>query len=306
MEKIVINGATGLIGKKLVDFLLCKGYYIVILTRNYEKAKNTFDSNDKIHIQEFKRHSPDELVNLIKGAKSIINLAGASIAGKRWSEKYKKELYDSRINSTKQIAEAISLTTEKPESFITASAIGFYQYNDEKEFTEDSPPGDDFLSNLCKDWEKESLSVNKYGVRSVQVRIGLVLDKDGGALERLVIPFKFFTGAYLGNGRQWYSWIHCEDLINIIIFSIEKKGIIDGINATAPNPMRNKEFSKTIGKVMRRPCLFFIPGFFLKIVLGEFAQYLIRGQRVIPDKAVANGFSFKYNVLEDALINLLK
>jgi uncharacterized protein (TIGR01777 family) len=304
-KRIIISGATGLIGKKLIAVLSEKGYSITVLSRNKNSAKRIL--GDKADIMEWDYTKPsDDIVEVINGSFSIINLSGASIAGKRWNEEYKKVIYDSRVLTAKKITEAISKCNSKPDSFISSSASGYYGLDGEESMTEDSPSGNDYLAKVCKDWESSAMEAEKYGVRAVCVRIAVVLDKNEGALLKLIKPFKFFIGGHLGNGKQWFPWIHIDDLVNLFIFSLENPGIKGGLNGAAPEQTRNKDFCKSLGKVMGRPGLFPVPEFALKIAVGEFATYLLTGRKIFPEKALRNGFKFKYDNLESALTNILK
>jgi len=302
-NKIVISGATGLIGKKLISALTEKGFSVSILTRNKRLAEKTL--LQEVEAVEWDYNMPaDEIIQVIEGSLSVINLAGASVAGSRWNDKYKKLIYDSRIETTRKIAEAISRCGEKPESLISSSATGYYG-PENKEADEEANPGTDFLAKVCKDWEESALQAEKHGVRVVNIRTGVVLDKNEGALEKLIKPFKFFVGGRLGSGKQYFPWIHIEDLTEMYIFAMENQKIRGGLNGTAPQQVTNKELTKIIGKVIKRPGLFPVPGFILKIAVGEFAKNLLEGRSIIPKKALENGFKFKYETVESALKNIL-
>ncbi len=302
----MISGATGLIGKKLISELIKKGYYITIFTRNTEAARNKIKSDSVNFVKWDYTFPSDDIAGYIDGCNAVINLAGASIGGKRWNKEYKRILYDSRINTTKKITEAVSKTVTKPKCLINSSATGYYGKSGEDVTSEEFKGGDDFLAKICIDWEKEALVAEKHGVRVITLRTGIVLDKSEGALKKLLLPFKFFAGGYQGNGRQWVSWIHADDMVRLIIFSMENVNIRGAINCTSPEPVSNKEFSKEIGRAMNRPSYFPIPGFVLRAVVGEFAEYLTTGRKVIPEKALKSGFKFRYENIRDALENLLK
>lgn len=304
-KRIILTGATGLIGKKLISELSEKGYSVSVFTRNKNSAKSIF--SDKIEVIEWDYTKPFEnLIEIINGCHSIINLAGASIAGKRWNEEYKKLIYDSRIITARKIVEAISKCEVKPQSFFSSSAVGYYGLSSEELMTENSPSGDDYLAKVCLDWESSAMEAEKYGVRVVTIRTAVVLDKKEGAFKKLITPFKFFVGGHIGSGKQWFPWIHIDDLVNMYIFALENPDIKGGLNGSAPEQVRNREFCKTLGKLMGRPSLFPVPGFVLKIAIGEFATYLLTGRKIFPEKALKAGFKFKYNNLEKAFINLLK
>lgn len=300
MLKIAIAGGTGLIGKRLVEKLISRGDNVVIIGRNIEKLKKTFP-----HVKLFSDYSLNYL-QALEGTNVFINLAGVNVAGKRWSEEYKKEILDSRITTTKALIDIIGHLTEKPETYITASAIGYYGPSETKNFIEDDNNGKDFLAEVCFKWEKESLEVTKFNIRHVAVRIGIVLAKEGGALKKMLLPFYLFIGGPLGDGTQWFSWIHIDDLINIFLFAIDNTSVNGPINAVAPNSVRMKHFANTLGKVLKRPSLFFVPTFILKLILGE-AHYLVtKGNRVLPKKLLDLNFNFNYTDLTSALKNLLQ
>lgn len=307
MEKrIVIAGATGLIGKKLISELIKKGYIITIFTRNTEAAKNKIKSDPVNFVKWDYTYHSDDIAGHIDGCHAVINLAGASIGSKRWNKEYKRILYDSRIDTTKKITEAIIKTVKKPDCLINSSATGYYGKSGEDVSSEEFKGGDDFLAKICIDWEKEAFEAKRYGVRVITLRTGIVLDKSEGALKKLLLPFKLFAGGYQGNGRQWVSWIHADDMVSLIIYSMENADIRGAINCTSPEPVSNKEFSKEIGRAMNRPSYFPILGFVLRAVAGEFAEYLTTGRKVIPEKALKSGFKFRYENIRDALENLLK
>lgn len=302
-KQIAINGGTGMLGRKITDELILKGFDIILLSRDPSKYKEIF--NNRISLIKFDSNtSSGELSEVFNNCYGVINLAGASIAGKRWSNKYKQELYDSRILPTKKISEAISNSEQKPAFFINASATGIYGNRGDEILTEDSALGNDFLANLCKEWEYEAMKSQNH-TRTITIRIGVVLDKKGGALEKLILPFKFFAGGPLGNGKQFLPWIHIDDLIQSFIFIIQNQNIYGAVISSTPNPSRNSEFAKTIGEIMFRPSFLPAPGFGLKLILGEFAEFLLASQRTIPQKLIESGFQFKYPNAYIALNSIL-
>ena len=304
-KKVVIAGATGLIGKHLSMHLAGLGYEIKALVRNPEKA---FESLKHYNIELIEwdiSMSPEIVSPFLEECDAVINLAGASVAGKRWNDDVKKELYDSRINSTRQLVNAIELCTQKPGTFITACGTGIYGYRGDEDIIEEYSFGNDFLAKLCIDWEKEAFKAEK-NCRVVSMRTGVVLDKNEGALKELMAPFKFFAGGWLGNGKQWFPWIHIKDIIEIYKLSIDNGDINGPINAVSPDTVRNKEFCKELGKAMHRPCFIPVPGFALKIAVGEFAETLLHGQKVIPQKLENLNFPFRFKKLNSALEELLQ
>jgi len=300
-RNVLIAGITGLIGNKLARLLLPE-YKVRGLVRNVRSAQSKLPEADFYSWKEDEKF----LVNLIEGSDIVINLSGRSIAKGRWTEKAKREIYSSRIETTKRLGELISKASKKPESFIVASAVGYYGLDVNKISDEDSPPSDDFLGKVCVDWEKASSLVDELNVRRVNVRISTVLSRDGGALPLIVLPFKFFAGTYFGSGNQYFPWIHEKDLIRLFKFVIENKSITGPINAVSPQAVTMKEFCKTLGKVLKRPCWLRIPEWKMKLLLGEMADLLIKGGKVIPKKAIESGFKFEFDDLEFALRDLLK
>ena len=300
-RNVLIAGITGLIGNKLARLLLPE-YKVRGLVRNVRSAQSKLPEADFYSWKEDEKF----LVNLIEGSDIVINLSGRSIAKGRWTEKAKREIYSSRIETTKRLGELISKASKKPESFIVASAVGYYGLDVNKISDEDSPPSDDFLGKVCVDWEKASSLVDELNVRRVNVRISTVLSRDGGALPLIVLPFKFFAGTYFGSGNQYFPWIHEKDLIRLFKFVIENQSITGPINAVSPQAVTMKEFCKTLGKVLKRPCWLRIPEWKMKLLLGEMADLLIKGGKVIPKKAIESGFKFEFDDLEFALRDLLK
>lgn len=304
-KKIILTGATGFVGKKLISILVEKGYAISVLSRNKNSAKKILGKDIEVYEWDYTKSS-DDIIEIINGCFAIINLAGASIAGKRWDEEYKKLIYNSRIITAAKITDAISKCEVKPQSLINSSAVGYYGLSGEELMTERSSPENDYLAKVCFDWESSAMEAEKYRVRVVTIRTAVVLDKKEGALKKLITPFKYFIGGKIGNGKQWFPWIHIVDLVNLYLYALENPSIQGALNGTAPEQINNKDFCKTLGKVMGRPSLFPVPGFILKIAVGEFATYLLTGRKVFPEKALKAGFKFKYDNIESALINILK
>ena len=230
----------------------------------------------------------------------VVHLAGENLMSARWTNKHKEEVRKSRILSTKLFVDAIPTLKNKPRVFIAASAVGFYG-NSEFEVDETSPRGSGFLAELVEDWENETARINEYGIRSANVRTGIVLDKNEGALAKMLLPFKFFVGGPLGNGKQWMPWIHADDLANIFLLAVDNENIRGPINGVSPNPVSMNEFAKTLGRVINRPAFFRVPSFMLKIILGEAAQTVLSGAKVKPNEVLKSGYSFYYEKLESAL-----
>ncbi len=248
---------------------------------------------------------PEEWKDYLNETDSVIHLAGTNLGAKRWNNEFKKELFNSRIESTRQLVNEIKKCRDKPKSFVTASAVGYYGDGGDEVLIEKSNPGKDFLSNLCYEWEKEAEKIEDQNVRRVSLRIGLTLSSEGGVLKKLLPPFKIFLGGPLGNGKQWFPWIHIEDLINIIIHAIKTDSLLGPVNIASPGIVRMNDFATSIGKVLQRPSFFQVPKFILKIAVGEFADAIISGQKVSVDKLLKSGFNFRFADLENALKNLL-
>ncbi len=301
--KIIVTGATGLIGKKLTAKLLERGDEVTVFTRSVSKAKEKMKAD---YFVEWNPMNISAWINHLEGKDAIVNLAGENIMSKRWNEKHKKNIFQSRLITTRALVNAMYHTQNKPSVFISASAIGYYGFTGDELITEESQPGTDFLAILTQKWEREAIDAEYFGVRRVSLRIGIVLDKTGGALAKMLTPFKFFVGGPIGTGKQWFSWIHIDDLVEFILFALDNKQIRGSFNLTSPEPVRMNEFAATLGKTIHRPSLFRVPESILKIILGEGAEYLLHGSKVIPAKTLAAGFEFNYTNLEDALRNLLK
>lgn len=304
MKKIIITGATGLIGQQLTIKLTDMGYKITIFTRNPDNAQKKLPNVHKVVKWEY--DYVDEWLHELESVDAVIHLAGANLSTKRWNKEYKKLLYDSRIISTKKLIEAIKTVERKPKVFITASAIGYYGNRSDEILTEESEPGKDFLANLCNDWEKEAKNVEQFGVRSVQIRTGLALSRNEGALKQMLPAFKYFIGGPLGNGKQWYSWLHIEDIVNVYVKALESEILSGPINAVSPNPVTMKKFAKILGDVLHRPSFFSVPKIILLLVIGQVAEVVTSSQRVVPEKLLNSSFKFKFEKLEDALRDILK
>lgn len=296
--KILITGGTGFIGKKLCHFLLDKKHELTVLSRNPEKVSVLCG-------ETVKAISNIDQLTASDSFGAIINLAGEGIADARWTAARKQILLDSRVNTTKQLVKFIERADKKPEVFISGSAIGFYGNRGSLVLTEDSEPHEEFSHELCSKWEAAAQEAEKMGVRVCIVRTGLVIGDDGGFLKRMLPPFKFGLGGRIGDGQQWMSWVHRTDYIAIIDKLLETT-VLQGIfNGTAPEPVTNAEFSKTLGKVLNRPVFLPVPAFVLKILLGEMSELLLGGQRVIPKRLDDAGFKFTCRTLEQALNDVL-
>lgn len=295
--QLVITGATGFIGSALCSRLLEQGHALTLFTRG--APRDSGGPNKRwLHwtpgaLREWK--------SALDGADGAVHLAGEPIAEKKWSAAQRQRIEQSRIDSTRSLVQAIAAAEHKPKFLISASAVGYYGPRNDEIITEEAEPGSDFLSALCRAWEAEAMEAEAFGVRVVRLRTGIVLGRGGGALAKMAEPFKYFVGGKLGSGRQWMSWIHLEDEVRLIIELMHNSQASGPVNATAPNPVTNKEFCETLGQVMHRPCWATVPAFALRLALGEMADMLLTGQRVIPAVAQKLGFEFRYPNLRDAL-----
>ena len=302
MANVLVTGGTGFIGSRVCTALHKQGDTVHVLSRSPERAQTKLKSARAFYGWNPETEKlPPEATN---GMVSVVHLAGETIAG-RWNDEKKRRIRDSRILSTRNLVESLTASDPKPDVLVCASAIGYYGDSGDEHFTEVSPPGNDFLAKTCQEWEAEAQKAIDLGIRVVTVRIGLVLGLGGGLLAQVLPPFKMGVGGTLGNGRQWMSWIHVDDVVGIILHALENNEIRGALNATAPTPVRNTEFTKTLGAVLRRPTLFPIPTFGLKLMMGEFADFIVLSQNVLPEKTEVSGYEFRHRTLESALRDLL-
>ncbi|MFN3682132.1 MAG: TIGR01777 family oxidoreductase [Nitrospira sp.] len=295
---IVIAGGTGFIGRALCASLIQQGHRITVLTRQRGTPQET-TANPRTVEWDGQRAGAWE--SCLNGADAVINLAGASIAQSRWTEARKRELIDSRILSTRALVHAMAKQASCPPILINASGIGYYGPDEDRVLDEHSPPGKGFLADLCLQWEAEALLARQFGTRVVLLRTGMVLERDGGALPRMVLPFKLLVGGPILPGNQWVSWIHREDHIGLIRWAIETPHVSGPLNAVAPEPETMRRFCSILGVVLRRPSWLPVPRIALRLALGELESLLTTGQRVLPSKALAGGYVFQFPTLESAL-----
>jgi uncharacterized protein (TIGR01777 family) len=297
--RVVITGATGFIGRALCKALY-KEYEIVALSRNFESASKSIGDMAKVVPWDAKTSAGWAVE--ADGALAIINLAGENIASGRWNKTRKSRILQSRLDAINAVIETIKQLKNKPKVVIQASAIGYYGPRSDEPLDEDSTPGKGFLASVCRDVESSAKKFEEPGVRYVVIRTGVVLGRDGGALVKLVKPFRFYLGGYLGSGRQWFSWIHLDDEVAAIKFLIENEHLKGAFNLTAPQPVTMEEFSKILGKIMHRPAWLNVPAFAARLAFGEMAdEMLLSGQKVLPKRLLNTGFDFKYTIVENAL-----
>ncbi len=300
--KIILIGATGFIGKHLFNHLKSRGHQLVVVSRDTEKAKMIFPGHTDF--AAWGGEDEQALASIIGQSDAVVNLAGASIAGGRWSKKRKQLILSSRINTTGTLVKAINSLSEKPEVLIQAGAIGYYGGHNEASFDETAPAGEGFLAEVSQKWEAATHGLAG-GVRLVILRTGVVIDKGGGALQQMQIPFKLGTGGHIGSGNQWFSWIHLEDEVRAIAFLLENKNAAGAYNLTAPFPVTMKQFAKALGKTLKRPSWLHVPAFIIRLLMGQMGvETILNGQKVIPKNLLNEGFTFQYPDVEAALADI--
>lgn len=295
--KLLVTGGTGFVGRHLVREAKRRGHSVLASSRNASTAREALPDTEILAWDPNREPLPAPA-----GLDAVIHLPGESIAEGRWTKAKMMRIVDSRVNGTRNLV--TGLKKNPPKTLVSASAIGWYGPHGDEELDEHSPHGADFLSSVGVEWEREARHAVDLGIQVCVVRIGIVLGRDGGALPRMLTPFKLFVGGPIGGGAQWMSWIHIDDLVGILLHAAEK-GVHGTLNATAPEPATNREFSRTLGRVIGRPSFLPTPGFMLRIVLGKVTQILTTGQRVLPRQTLASGYAFKFPALEPALRNLL-
>jgi uncharacterized protein len=298
--KIVLAGATGFLGRPLTQALAADGHQLVRLTRNPRGG------SDAREVAWQPDGTAGPWAAEIDGAEVVVNLAGESIAEGRWTDERKRALRESRLHSTASLVAAIERASRRPLLVLSSSAVGYYGPRGDEPIDETTPPGDDFLARLSLAWEHAAQAARGGGTRVVLLRTGIVLEKDGGALAAMLTPFKLGVGGPLGSGRQYWPWIHRDDWVALVRFLIARSDADGPFNATAPEPVTNEVFSKTLADVLGRPCVFRAPAFALRLAMGEMADaLLLKGQRVVPARATDLGFEFRYRRLEPALRDIL-
>jgi uncharacterized protein len=301
---VILTGATGLIGKKIFNSLNSRGDKVIIIARNAAKAASHFPAGTEITGWDFKTITP-QLAEALSQAEGIIHLAGENIFSRRWNEEHKKKVYESRVNSTCILTEAILNSSRHPHVFISASAVGYYGICPKSSVTESSDNGDDFLARLTNDWELASAPLEERGIRVARIRTGIVLDGNEGALAKMLLPFKLFLGGPLGDGKQPFPWIHIDDIAGLFIHALDNDKTKGAYNGAAPQSISMKDFCKILGKEMNRPSLMNVPLFALKLLYGEGADYLLNGADVIPMRTLESGYKFRYEKINEALKNLV-
>ena len=304
LKKIVITGASGLIGTRLAKALINRGDYVYIFTRDIDNTKNIIPDAAEYIKWDYKK--PDTWAEHLDNKDAIIHLAGASISGKRWTAYYKEIILKSRELSTKNLVNVINSIPCKPSSFICASGVNYYGDSGDQLLTEEKGPGNDFLADVCRIWETEAENVEKAGIRRISVRTGVVLSLTEGALKKMLLPFKLFAGGPLGSGSQWFPWIHLDDIVDIYIYLLDNNNLKGSFNACSPDTVTMDEFAKALGKIMHRPSVFKVPKFALTLAAGEAAEVITASLKVFPKKLMEVGYKFKFGNLKDALADLFQ
>jgi uncharacterized protein (TIGR01777 family) len=305
--RVFVTGGTGLIGGVVVRRLRERGDAVGVLTRQPEHAQQIWGS--EVSVVAGDPTQPGPWMDAAGECDAVVNLAGEGIFNHRWWKAFKQTLRDSRIKSTENVVTALAKQPRRadgsPKVLVNASAIGYYGPHGDEELDESAPAGGDFLAQLCIDWERAALAAEQHGIRVVLLRTGVVLAKEGGALPQMLTPFKMFVGGPVGSGRQVMSWIHIEDLVGEILLALNHTRVAGAMNGTAPHPVTNREFSKALGGVLHRPSFMKMPGFMMRVMLGEVAAVVTTGQRVLPRKALDAGYQFKFADVDAALRAIL-
>ncbi len=301
--KVLIAGGSGFIGRHLAGRLLQEGHTIAILSRRPELHRAALPA--AVEWIEWQVRAGGDWLNRLPEFDAVINLAGENIGAGWWTAAKKRRILESRLQATQALIDGMQQTGARPAVYVNASAIGYYGSRGDDVIDETSPGGNDFLAQVCREWETAAEKADAWAQRRCIVRIGMVLGRDGGALPQMVMPFKLFVGGKIGSGRQWMSWIHIHDLARAFAFILQTAGARGVVNATAPNPVTNAEWTQTLARVLHRPALFPVPAAVLKLGLGEKSVLALQSQRVLPKALLSLGFRFQFPTLEEALADLL-
>jgi uncharacterized protein (TIGR01777 family) len=296
--RILIIGGVGFVGSHLSNLLLSRGHTVTAVGRRSTQA---LINHPNFHYISADTSEEGPWQEKLTDFDAVFNLAGKTIFN-RWSDSYKKLIYDSRILTTRNLV--AGLPKDKEVTFISTSATGYYGNRGDDLLTEDASPGDDFLAKVGKDWESEAYTAEQKGIRVITARFGVVLGKGGGAMEKMIPAFRFYVGGPLGNGLQWFPWIHMDDLLSAFLFILENQDITGPVNFCAPNPVRNRDLAKAMGRVLKRPSFMPAPAFMIRLIAGEFGNVLLYSQRAVPEKLLSYGFSFQYPDITAAIENI--
>jgi uncharacterized protein (TIGR01777 family) len=304
--RVTVTGATGLLGTALVAALRDRGAKVTVLSRDPERARARLGSSGQPALEATRWDPVNERapVTALAGRDAVVHLAGENVA-QRWTTTAKQAIRDSRVTGTRNLVEGIAAAEERPRTLVSGSAIGYYGARGDEPLDEDAPAGAGFLGGVCAAWERESDRARELGLRVVQLRTGVVLDSGGGALARMLTPFRLGVGGPVAGGRQYMSWVHSEDLVGLALAAIDDERWSGPINATAPEPVSNRDFSRALGKALRRPSLLPVPGLAMRMAYGEMSQVITTGARVLPAKALVLGYRFHHPRLDEALRSAL-
>jgi uncharacterized protein (TIGR01777 family) len=299
--KILVTGATGLIGRSLCRKLTDDGHNVIGVSRSSRKPPGL----SVVEIQQWDPQTGPITPTAFDGVDAVVNLAGEPIDSRRWSERQKRLIRDSRIVTTRNLVDALRSIGRKPEVLVSSSAVGFYGDRGDEQLDETSTPGHGFMSEICREWEREAERATELGIRVVEVRTGVVLSKEGGALQKMLTPFKVGIGGPLGSGRQWFPWVHINDIVGIYYHAIVTSVLHGPVNGAAPEPVTNKEFTRELARTLHRPAFLPVPETAMRVLVGEMADVLFGSQRVLPKVALESGYRFQYPSLAEALSDLL-
>lgn len=300
--KIIVTGGTGFIGKRLVETLAAARHNVILLTRN--PASIDMSAHRSVQLRVWDGKTLGAWASDVDGADAVMNFAGESIGAKRWTSTQKGKILNSRVDATRAIIGAIRQAKKKPSVLVNASAVGYYGPVESDEVTENHPCGKGFLADVCMRWEQEARAAEQLRVRVVILRQGVVVDEGGGALDRMALPFKMFVGGPVGSGKQWFPWVHRDDVVNIALFALENQKLAGAVNVAAPESVTMKQFCDALGRAMHRPSWAPVPGIVLKIALGEMSGMLLTGQQVVPSKLLHIGYNFRFPKLDRALTDI--
>jgi uncharacterized protein (TIGR01777 family) len=292
--RALVTGATGFVGRRLLEFL----NEPVVLSRDAERAKRAFGAGVRVYAWDpLKEPAP---AAAFAGIDTVFHLAGDPVAEGRWNDEKRRRIRESRTIGTANLVRGISACATKPATLVSASAIGYYGSRGDETLDESASAGSDFLAQVCIEWEREAAAVEAFGIRAAMARIGIVLG-DGGALKKMLLPFKLGLGGRLGAGKQWMSWVHVDDVVGMLLHAAKDPTVRGAFNCVGPKPVTNAEFTKAVGRAVHRPTIFPVPPFALKLAVGDFAEVLLASQRCVPKKMLAAGYTFKYATVDAAM-----
>ncbi|MCU7496888.1 MAG: TIGR01777 family protein [Ignavibacteria bacterium] len=303
-KKVALTGATGLIGRHLFKALVERGDEVTVLSRSPSHAEKSLPG--AMAYIKWDSQMGSQATGYASGLDAVIHLAATPVMDKRWNGEYKNEILKSRQDGTRILVSELGKSSPKPKALVTASAVGYYGVSRVGPLSEKDHPGMDFLAEVCKLWEGEAARAEEFGIRRVSIRLGIVLESSGGALKKMMAPFKYFIGGPLGNGRQGFPWIHIDDVVNIFLLAVDTPSMQGAYNATAPNPVSMEKFSELMGKAMHRPSWLRVPEFMLNLAVGEGAYTITGAPLVLPERLTAMGYKFKYPEAGEALRAIIK